>query len=99
MYESCTRRVDEGVQDSYIAIMLITLPDADRYYAVTQLRSMRDDARKSYFEHADPGGLTPPEKKAWDFEHFALQLILQAAQVRLEAEEEMTRLLAAERAA
>ncbi|HEY4355996.1 MAG TPA: hypothetical protein VGN16_09635 [Acidobacteriaceae bacterium] len=79
--------------------MLVTLPDNDRYYAVSQLRSMRDEARHKYFLHADPGGLTVAEKKAWDFEHFALQLILQAAQVRLAAEEEMVALLKAEKAA
>lgn len=66
---------------------------------ISALQHQRDEARSNYFAHVDPGGLTPPQKQAWDYDHFALQLILQAAQLRLDAEAEMQALLQNECAA
>lgn len=60
---------------------------------ILALQHLRDEARTNYFAHIDPGGLTPAQKQAWAYEHFALQLILQAAQLRLDAEAEMQLLL------
>lgn len=63
------------------------------------LEHQRDDARENYFAHIDPGGLTPAEKRAWEYDQFALQLLLGAAQMRLDAEEKLQLLLKSEVAA
>lgn len=86
-----------GVQSSYIPAM--SDGATIHSFAITFLETERDERRERYFSHTNPGGLTPPHQKAWEFEHFALQLLLEAAQMRLDAETEMDRLLRAERAA
>lgn len=53
----------------------------------------RDQRAAEFAAHIDPGGLTPSEKYAFELDDHALQLRLQAAQIRLEAEEELLRLL------
>lgn len=73
--------------------------DTPKSIAITYLTDVRDDARTRYFTHVDPGGLTPAEKRAWDFENFAYLLLLQAAQIKLDAEIELQRLLDLEMAA
>lgn len=67
--------------------------------SLIELKVQHADARANYFAHTDLGGLTPAQQKAWNFEHFALQLLLQSAHVRLAAEEEMQALMQAEAAA
>lgn len=53
---------------------------------IETLTRLRDEARANYFNHSDPGGLTDAEELAWRWDHFALQLIMTAAQKRLDAE-------------
>lgn len=57
------------------------------------LELRRDRAQTAYFEHNDPGGLTPPEKQAWELERIALYLRFLAAQTLYGAEMEMASLL------
>lgn len=97
-----TNSAQHGLTDAvrfwHIAIMLIAIPDphTDR---IPILKLMLAEKRECYFAHNDPGGLSDAQKKAWDFEHFALQLLLQAAQTRLAGEEELAQLLNTEDAA
>lgn len=83
--------------------MLIEIPSitygAHDAHALLSLEAARDAARTNYFQHSDPGGLLPAQKKAWNLEHFALQLLVQAAQIRLDAEVKMHELLMAEKSA
>jgi hypothetical protein len=61
-----------------------------------RLRQRRDEARDHFFLHRNPGNLTPAENTAFAMEAEAYELLLRAAQIRLDAEEELQRLLAAE---
>lgn len=59
----------------------------------------RDGARQQFFAHRDPGNLTPAQKRAFQYRNMALLLFLNAAQIELEAEQDMQALLAMEKAA
>lgn len=73
--------------------MFICIPDPATARSLLELEQSRDDARGHYFAHSDPGGLTPATKHAFELDHFALQLILAAAQKRLDAGFEMSNLM------
>jgi hypothetical protein len=60
---------------------------------IDALTSERDLARQKFFAHHNPGNLTPAQFKAWELEHHALKELLEAAQIRLDAEVEMHDLL------
>lgn len=85
----------DAVRFPYIASMVITVPDQPSK-KLSALRQQAQEAFGKYFKHSDPGGMTPNEKLAWRHEHFALQLLMEAAHLRLHAEEEMLALLTAE---
>lgn len=75
--------------------MLISLPNNETN-DISELETARNEARRLYFAYRDLGGLKPAQKKAYELERFALQLWLEAAEIRLQAESEMQRLLTAE---
>jgi hypothetical protein len=83
-----------SVRVSYILAMT---DGATRF--ISFLTKHRDKARARYFAHVDPGGLTASEQNAFAYEHLALELLLKAAQCRLDTEIELQRGLEAERAA
>jgi hypothetical protein len=60
---------------------------------IEALTAQRNAARDRFFAHDDPGGLTPAFLSAWQIEHDALAELLRAAQIRLDAEIEIQRLL------
>lgn len=72
--------------------MLISIPD-ESTKQLAALKNRRNAAARNYFRHADPGGLTPAEKQAWQIENLALAMLVQAAELRLRDEREMQRLL------
>lgn len=72
--------------------MLVSIPDEAPKQLAT-LRKHRNEAARNYFRHLDPGGMTPAEKVAWQIENMALALLVQAAELRLEREREMQKLL------
>lgn len=61
---------------------------------ILRLTDARDRAASDYFSHLDPGGLRPADKQAWCLEDQALLLLLRAAQIRLNGEITLQRLLA-----
>ena len=75
--------------------MLITIPDFahDNNVSLLALESERDQARNYYFAHIQPDSMNNAQLKAWKYEHFALQLIMAAAQVRLDGESETRALI------
>jgi len=59
-----------------------------------RLVSELDAARKRYFAHIHPGNLTDIELHSWEHEEEGLFMLMQAAQMRVDAEEKVQKLLA-----
>lgn len=45
-----------------------------------------DAARRQFFAHRDPGGLTPAQQRSFQYTNMALLLLFKAAQIEVEAE-------------
>lgn len=63
---------------------------------IVLLEAARNHAWVFYAEDCSPGGLTAIGERAWNMEHFARQLLFEAAQLRLDEEIQLHTLLAAE---
>lgn len=71
---------------------------ADDTPNLSDLIDARDGARATFFAHRNPGNLTPPQKLAFKARNMALLLLLEAAQIELDAELQMHALMALEAA-
>lgn len=70
--------------------------DETAHAKIATLIDERDRARASYFAHHRPGNLTPAQLTAFRCRNMARLLLLKAAEAELNAELEITALLAAE---
>lgn len=53
---------------------------------LSDLMDACDAARQQFFAHRDPGGLTPAQKRSFQYTNMALLLLFKAAQIEVEAE-------------
>lgn len=65
---------------------------------LNHLTFTRDEARDQYFAFHNPGNLTPAQKHAFQFREMAYLLLLNAAQMELDAEMKLRALLSQENA-